>query len=66
LSSENGRLRRGISIAHVGHRADTLRRYLILVAIALALMSFPTRASLFKKPAAKTAAASAIAATSAK
>jgi hypothetical protein len=27
-----------------------LRRYLILVAIALALMSFPTRASLFKKP----------------
>jgi hypothetical protein len=27
-----------------------VRRYLILVAIALALMSFPSRASLFKKP----------------
>jgi hypothetical protein len=27
-----------------------LRRYLILVAIAIALMSFPTRSSLFKKP----------------
>jgi hypothetical protein len=43
-----------------------LRRYLILVAIALALMSFPTRSSLFKKPLkVKTATASA-ATTSAK
>jgi hypothetical protein len=44
-----------------------LRRYLILVAIALALMSFPTRASLFKKPVqAKFAAVSPPAATAAR
>jgi hypothetical protein len=44
-----------------------LRRYLILVAIALALMSFPTRASLFKKPILlKTAAASAATPSAAK
>lgn len=30
-----------------------MRRYLIFAAIALALLSFPTPASLFKKPASK-------------
>jgi hypothetical protein len=67
ISGENGRLSRGTAIARVTYRADPLRRYLILVAIALALMSFPTRASLFKKPVqAKFAAVSPPAATAAR
>jgi hypothetical protein len=56
----------GTPIARVEYRVDTLRRYLILVAIALALMSFPTRASLFKKPTQVKTATSVATATAAK